>query len=603
MENAVPPSAPTSDGSGSSETRQVGAFFSGAQQFVIAGGHFTSTMTNFAPTVPPDFPIIPLGHVDLRNEIQLDNKGAISRERGRPARRIYSARIHGGRSDMTVAVYEGANAEEAWKAELSKYSGLRHPNFVQLFGAVNSTGLYATIFHDDLIPVDRYLEEYQHSPISVVYLYAFFCGEIQNAEEYLPEPDYYIEQNSISWIRRSSHRLCVELSVGTYNSELIFLMPGPTSLPSIPICSLGRNEKASMISSLTLWQYHTISYHYLGKDDHWPITSQDKVRLGAIVLRSEDGGMAEISHLPDCPLIDLGWSVEGGAKVMGMDNGWTRVGSSGLGHELKRDFWHGTTSTAWLSQANLIFSKLPTTFNNKDLHLVGHIEYRIIFSFPPANIPEGHLFLCPLANLQSEDGASFRHPEWPAYWSLDRSGSPRLSTEEASTLGFPSFQLEMTVDTTSWDESVYAGLSEFHAGKGFDPNSRDIARHLGCPLYKLSGDVARIKEAVSDEFDEAVVAVDDDDDGEKRSQDGEANVEEVYSEQLNEAVILVQDETDKIGSLDGDDKTTTTQEAPTRTTDKPDSYRYSLFVNIPWILIGTLGMTLVFTWAYVRRDG
>ncbi|KAJ7508822.1 hypothetical protein B0H11DRAFT_1356833 [Mycena galericulata] len=38
----------------------------------------------------------------------------------------------------------------------------------------------------------------------------------------------------------------------------------------------------------------------------------------------------------------------------------------------------------------------------------------------------------------------------------------------------------------SWDERLYAGLSQFHAAKGFDPYSQDIARHLGCPLYKLS---------------------------------------------------------------------------------------------------------------------
>ncbi|KAJ7104847.1 hypothetical protein C8R44DRAFT_807174 [Mycena epipterygia] len=49
---------------------------------------------------------------------------------------------------MTAAIYEGEHAEETWRHELSKYSGFRHPNFVQLYGTVNSGGLYATIFHD-----------------------------------------------------------------------------------------------------------------------------------------------------------------------------------------------------------------------------------------------------------------------------------------------------------------------------------------------------------------------------------------------------------------------------------------------------------------------
>ncbi|KAJ7696339.1 hypothetical protein B0H16DRAFT_1265423, partial [Mycena metata] len=61
----------------------------------------------------------------------------------------------------------------------------------------------------------------------------------------------------------------------------------------------------------------------------------------------------------------------------------------------------------------------------------------------------------------------------------------RLSTEEATQLGFPSFQLTTQVYGYSWDTSVYAGLPQFHQAKGFDPESQDIARHLGQPLYEL----------------------------------------------------------------------------------------------------------------------
>ncbi|KAJ7094198.1 hypothetical protein C8R44DRAFT_814826 [Mycena epipterygia] len=78
---------------------------------------------------------------------------------------------------MTVAVYQGENAEEAWRRDIANYSGLRHPNIVQLYGAVNSGSLYATIFHDDLVPFEEFLEQYQHSVICTVYLYAqFVCA-------------------------------------------------------------------------------------------------------------------------------------------------------------------------------------------------------------------------------------------------------------------------------------------------------------------------------------------------------------------------------------------------------------------------------------------
>ncbi|KAJ7111773.1 hypothetical protein C8R44DRAFT_882828 [Mycena epipterygia] len=37
-----------------------------------------------------------------------------------------------------------------------------------------------------------------------------------------------------------------------------------------------------------------------------------------------------------------------------------------------------------------------------------------------------------------------------------------------------------------WDASVYAGLRQFHRAKGFDPESQDVARLLGHPLFQIS---------------------------------------------------------------------------------------------------------------------
>ncbi|KAJ7104862.1 hypothetical protein C8R44DRAFT_807200 [Mycena epipterygia] len=148
-----------------------GAFITNSRNFTIAGGHFTNVI-QCAHTIPSDFRTIPLGDLDLRNEIHLDECGVASRHHGVcAARRMYTTRIEGKQSDMTVAIYEGEHAEENWKCELSKYSGFRNPNFVQLYGTVNSGGLYATIFHDDLIPVQQFLEEYRNSVIATAYLY------------------------------------------------------------------------------------------------------------------------------------------------------------------------------------------------------------------------------------------------------------------------------------------------------------------------------------------------------------------------------------------------------------------------------------------------
>jgi hypothetical protein len=61
--------------------------------------------------------------------------------------------------------------------------------------------------------------------------------------------------------------------------------------------------------------------------------------------------------------------------------------------------------------------------------------------------------------------------------------------EDATALGFPSLSLSTKIWGFSWDESVYAGLRQFHEAKGFDPDSQDVARHLGQPLYCLTTEI------------------------------------------------------------------------------------------------------------------
>ncbi|KAJ7679401.1 hypothetical protein DFH06DRAFT_974629 [Mycena polygramma] len=107
---------------------------------------------------------------------------------------------------------------------------------------------------------------------------------------------------------------------------------------------------------------------------------------------------------------------------------------------------------------------------------------------PPEECPAGYLFLCPPKELQIGP-SSYRWPACAAYWTRDPSGIERFSTEEAAQLGFPAIALKTNLLAYSWDSSVYAGLRKFHRGKGFDPDSEDVARHLGYPLYQLTGEV------------------------------------------------------------------------------------------------------------------
>ncbi|KAJ7732281.1 hypothetical protein B0H16DRAFT_1427137, partial [Mycena metata] len=143
--------------------------------------------------------------------------------------------------------------------------------------------------------------------------------------------------------------------------------------------------------------------------------------------------------------------------------------------------------SAWLTQASHIFTRLQITSNLEQYALVNHVKFHITIGNTREDTPSGYLFLCPTINFQTGP-SSFRWPDCPAYWSLDPSGGNRLSAEEATQLGFPSLQLNTQVHGYSWDASVYAGLRQFHQAKGFNPDSQDIARHLGYPLFQLSGD-------------------------------------------------------------------------------------------------------------------
>ncbi|KAJ7509110.1 hypothetical protein B0H11DRAFT_1363078 [Mycena galericulata] len=163
----------------------------------------------------------------------------------------------------------------------------------------------------------------------------------------------------------------------------------------------------------------------------------------------------------------------------------------------------------WLSQANYIFHQCSISADYEEYSVVSSIRYKLTLSPTSQIYPVGFLFLSPLDHFKSEDGAFIKQPESPAYWSLEPSGRERLCAEEASALGFPAFELECTVLLRSWDERVYAGLSQFHADKGFDPYSQDIARHLGCPLYEVSCDPGPIGARIYDVSPEADVDIGD----------------------------------------------------------------------------------------------
>ncbi|KAJ7168820.1 hypothetical protein C8R46DRAFT_240071 [Mycena filopes] len=206
---------------------------------------------------------------------------------------------------------------------------------------------------------------------------------------------------------------------------------------------------------------------------------------------SRDVGF-EVAYLPEVGFECVGWCVsDEDAEGNDMENGWIRYDThESFNPTIIFDVYLSDGRESWLTQANYIFSSLQIASKLENHVLVTAIHFELIGpkQTVDSGCPPGYLFLCPEQHFQVGT-SSFKWPDNPAYWSLDPSGVERLSMEEATQLGFPRFTLTTEVHGVSWDTSVYAGLRQFHQAKGFDPESQDVARHLGLPLYQLSGNI------------------------------------------------------------------------------------------------------------------
>ncbi|KAJ6540563.1 hypothetical protein B0H19DRAFT_1077970 [Mycena capillaripes] len=174
-----------------------------------------------------------------------------------------------------------------------------------------------------------------------------------------------------------------------------------------------------------------------------------------------------------------------------MRTGWMRFNSSevfGCTLSLSCRFPSRTTKLNWLSQANHIFNCLRINSNFEDYVLVESVEFLLTVWKPIKKLPPAFLFVRPIRDFQH--GCSFSWPlNYPAYWSFNPTGIEPMSWRDAAQLGFPYIQLTTVVKGSSWDANVYAGLRQFHKSNGFDPDSQDVANHLGREIFQFSNEI------------------------------------------------------------------------------------------------------------------
>ncbi|KAJ7607732.1 hypothetical protein FB45DRAFT_394097 [Roridomyces roridus] len=255
---------------------------------------------------------------------------------------------------------------------------------------------------------------------------------------------------------------------------------------------------------LTVGLYHVMCFRHLAVVDFIPWESLE-VPLGALIFHPSVGSES-VNHHPSresfgpmtCPAGDIpeffthfyGWNgfEAGRSTVRGEDmaTGWIRFKAPEIYDKTLEALLNGDGDT-WLPQANHIFQRLKVTSRHEDYVFIEGIRLQLYIPAPSKPHPEGYLFACPAEHFKS-GRASFAWPQCPWFWSLDPSGIPPLTPEAAQSLGFPEVEQAVRAMGRHWDTGVYEGLRKFHAAKGFDPYSQDLAKHLGCHLMEVHGD-------------------------------------------------------------------------------------------------------------------
>ncbi|KAJ7500250.1 hypothetical protein B0H11DRAFT_2275944 [Mycena galericulata] len=284
--------------------------------------------------------------------------------------------------------------------------------------------------------------------------------------------------------------LCVELPIGAVEGRIYF---NKSRRDDNKINRNDLSQEAKLIDFLELDQYHALCYQHLRKDRDFCISGTGgELDIGALICCPAGSHLeisAKIAVLANPEMETYGWFLNRPVATETMEDGWTRYHS---GEVFGQRIWCAVSmlSESWLAQVNYVFTRLRITSNHEDYLGINGVNFSLDIGQRMHNhpLPKSYLFVCPVADFRTGP-TTVRWPSCPAYWSLDPSGVERLSADEAERLGFPSIKFTVCVHGHSWDSSVYVGLRKFHQGKGFDPDSQDVARHLGFPLYQLFSEI------------------------------------------------------------------------------------------------------------------
>ncbi|KAF7332783.1 hypothetical protein MKEN_00162000 [Mycena kentingensis (nom. inval.)] len=377
--------------------------------------------------------------------------------------RTYTGRI--GTRAVTVYLHRGnKQAKREWEEEIQ--ASLRHfgnPWMMQLFAAASIPGIYAVIYHGDWIPIQEYLSA-ERLPLRRAEV-RLKWSLIENCRSFRMMLLMYLSPKSQAFVRpetreivyRSSER--DDRSFDRGDGSRMALMNPPL-----------RNKPLKSIYDM--WRRNFDGWYEI-KQRTWDGVAELYFDGTHESVSRRRGGIGERNFLSFT------------AEFVKLTKRSVRI--------MRRDVWilrqrrrfrvqivHTLSVSRWLCQADH-FLRRSRGIKREDLRFVGLRSVEVELFPVSLKMPHAFLFLAPpetvfLPGTVIQD---------VAYWSFHRDGSERLNAAEARARGLPTLTFNATIGTIAYPDSVYEEFRAIHKAMGFDPDSTEIADHLGYPILEL----------------------------------------------------------------------------------------------------------------------
>ncbi|KAJ7792133.1 hypothetical protein B0H14DRAFT_3160438 [Mycena olivaceomarginata] len=398
---------------------------------------------------------------------------------------------------MTVVVHDDTKFEQR-KAQVLEVQRYRHPLLAQLFGFTCSAGLNALIYHDDMMTISQIRQMHAQSILTSRYV------EFKMLQHFWAAELYWVETTGSSvddlpgtaWIRLSTGKLCLDIGNGVKLCSGVrfdLLCPTPAELPSF---KLTEDElHAKLLRVLEFDEFYAMlaisSRQYFG----YNLPSSTK----PIILPSLwiSGHWADFksgqplaipfpNHVTPNAIYMQPWE---GYPLQNecMPTGWTRVeyqGNPNLdSHYLVayggiEDHAEGNVIKWWLSQQAYVHK-----------HLQGVIDGLTLRGTFMTDAPSSKVYLFllnPQVEVLDNQLTIINPPDAEKYyWAFDPAGLHQLTHAIAEDIGLPTPEFTIVLRGLVLEEKETKLIREFHAAKGFDLESQDVAIAMRYPLVDI----------------------------------------------------------------------------------------------------------------------